>query len=150
MWTSRSTCLGLVAFGLKAEGMSVDRVVFHESSVGPFFDDMAMIHDDDTVGVSHGREAVGDDDDGFVFEETIDLVEDFVLGDGVDGGGGLVEDSHRSVPVEEAGDGNLLLLTSARSDTSTVSFTHNLVESLRIVFDKVSCIGILGCFFDLG
>ena len=36
----------------------------HELVVAPALDDPTAVHDEDLIGVAHGRQAVGDDDDG--------------------------------------------------------------------------------------
>ena len=46
----------------------------------------------DAVGHADGAEAVGDEHGGFALRQLLEALEDLVLGAGVEGGGGLVED----------------------------------------------------------
>ncbi len=50
------TKIGVVQFGVMA-------ALGHQLVVRALFDDLAVIHDDDAVGVLDGGQAVGDDDD---------------------------------------------------------------------------------------
>ncbi len=65
-------------------------------------DDPAVAQDDDPVGVAHGREAVGDHDTGAPGHHYVEAGLDLLLGEGINAGGGLVEDEDRRVLQQHA------------------------------------------------
>ena len=72
----------------------------------------ALVEHEDLVAVYHGGEPVGDDDAGPAPGGLVEGAHDGGLGDGVEGGGGLVEDEDGRVLEDGAGDGHALLLAA--------------------------------------
>src|SRR4051794_39989257 len=98
---------------LKGEHLRVEAAVGDQGFVGAFFDDFAVAQDVDAVGFADAREAVRDEQDGAAREQFADRGEELVLGLGVEGGGGFVEDHEGRVAEEEAGQGDALPLAAA-------------------------------------
>src|SRR4051794_13909422 len=72
------------------------------------FGDVAVLEDDDLVGVADGGEAVGDDEGGAAGHEVVEGVEEESLAFAVEGAGGFVQDEHGGVFEEGSGDGDAL------------------------------------------
>ena len=92
----------------------------HELVVAPALDDPTAVHDEDLIGVAHGRQAVGDDDDGATRRQAGQGPMNVPLGGGVGLGGGLVQKEDRGVLEVGPGKGDTLLLT-AREEPSLLS-----------------------------
>ncbi len=80
----------------------------------PLLDDAARGHDGDPVGRRRGRETVRDEQHGPTLAQLADRLEDLGLGHGVELGGRLVEDEHRRVLEERAGEGEPLRLAAGQ------------------------------------
>ena len=80
--------------------------------MGAGFDDAALLHDQDAVGVSDRIETMGDDDGGAADEQAIQGILDEAFALGVEVGGGLVEDEQGRVRQHGPGDGDALTLTA--------------------------------------
>ena len=80
------------------------------------FYDVAFAEDEDIVGVFDGGEAVGDDEGGAAFHEGVHGALDDLLGAGVDGRGGFIQDKDWLIGDDGTGDGELLLLTLREAD----------------------------------
>ncbi len=138
--TARGGVLGLLAGGafvdvdLVEPEVGVGGGVEEEVFVGAGFDDAAAFEDDDFVGFADGGEAVGDDEDGAVLHEVFEGGLDLALGDGVDGGGGFVEDDHGWVFEEDAGDGEALFFALGEADAF---FADVGFEAVGEVLDEV-------------
>lgn len=52
-------------------------------AVAAAFDDFALLHNKDGVGVADGGEAVGDDEGGALAADFVERIQDHLLGDGV-------------------------------------------------------------------
>ena len=104
----------------------IESALFEQFSMGACFPNLAVMHDDDSVGVLNGREAVGDDDGGPALHEFADGVLDEGFGFGIDAGGGFVEDEDFH---EEYLSGGL----SVRCEKCNGSGKKKIVEP---VFDK--------------
>ena len=63
----------------------------------PALDDAAVLDDEDLVGGEDGGEAVRDEDAAPGVDEGLDRILDRLLGNGVEGGGRLIEDKERRV-----------------------------------------------------
>src|SRR5262249_51235954 len=87
-----SACLLQVTLGLQCEKSRVPAVGLQQRRVRSLFDDAPLLDDHDPVGHSDGWEAVGDEDARPPLRELTKALEDRVLGLGVEGGGGLIED----------------------------------------------------------
>ena len=72
--------------------------------MGADLGDLALLEDDDLVGGGGAGEAVADEDGGLVLAQPVELAEDLLLGNGVQGGGRLVQDQDVRVRIEGAGD----------------------------------------------
>ena len=93
---------------------------------------------------------MGDEDGGLVGAETVELVEDLLLGDGIQGGGGLVQDQDVGVAVEGAGDGQLLPLTDGQLNALLLKDAHEGgIEATGQMPDVVGGVGLLGGLADL-
>ena len=74
-------------------------------------DDMAILHDEDHVGLFDGGEAVGYDEGGAPLHESCEGILDLEFSTGIDGGGSLVQDQHGGQAEEDTGDAKELLLS---------------------------------------
>ena len=80
--------------------------------VRAFFFNFALVDDTDFIGVYNRREAVGDHDDGFIFEQYVECLFDFVFVFGVGKGGCFVQHDNRCVLQEGAGNGKPLCFSA--------------------------------------
>ena len=85
----------------------------------------ALLHDHDAVRVADGGEAVGDDEGRAAVHQGVHAVLHQLLGAGIDGARGLVEDEHRRVDHGGAGDGYQLAL--ALGEVRAVAGEHRVV-----------------------
>src|SRR5438876_225141 len=67
-------------------------LLFEQLGVGADFLDLPVLQHDQAVGVAEGAEPVGDGEGGAALDEPGDGVLDLLLGVGIDGGRGLVQD----------------------------------------------------------
>src|ERR1700675_2357096 len=74
------------------------------------------------------------------------MVQDFVLGVGVDAGEGIVEDQDARAAEKGAGDGSALLLASGESDAA---FSDGGVVAFGETFDVLRDVGGFGGGFDV-
>ena len=99
---------------LQLEGPGIELVIlallFQQLVVCAALDDAAVVHDHDHIGVADGGQAVGDHEDRAAFHEGVHAGLDDLLGAGIDGGSGLVQDHDRGVGHGRAGDGDQLAL----------------------------------------
>ena len=65
--------------------------LFQQLVVIALFLDLALLDDHDAVGVTHGGQTVGNDENGAALHEGIHTLGDQRLGTGIDGGGSLVQ-----------------------------------------------------------
>ena len=72
----------------------------------------AVLEGIDHVGIDDLADAVADDDDGTVALDGINGGFDLLCGDGIEAGGGFVEEDDGRILEEHAGDGDALLLTA--------------------------------------
>ena len=79
--------------------------------MGALFDDVAVVEDDDTVGIADGAETVGDDEGCTALHQRVHTTLYEPLRTGVDARCGLVEDVHRGIRDSGTGDGNQLALS---------------------------------------
>ena len=77
--------LGDVALSLGGEELVVAAALGHELAVVAFLNELAVLQDRDLGGHGGGGEAVGNEDGGLVGAEAVELVEDLLLGHGVEG-----------------------------------------------------------------
>src|SRR5207244_9210883 len=76
------------------------------------FHDMAVLEDEDTVGVAQGAEAVSDEDGGALVVREAECALDVALADVVQGAGRLVENEDGGLLEENAGNGQALALAA--------------------------------------
>ena len=112
-----------------------------------FLDDAAFVHDDDTVGLAHGRQAVGDDDGGSAFHQMFECILHQPLAFGVERAGRLVKQQDRRIAQQGTGNGDALSLP-ARKPRATL--TQIGIKPLWQIAQEITCIGLLGCSPDRG
>ncbi len=84
----------------------------------PFFQDTAVIHDDDPVGVPDGGEAVGDDDGRALAHDRVQPFLDLHFGEGIDAGCRFVEDEDRRIFKHDPRQGHELPLAHGEAGPS--------------------------------
>ena len=102
-----------------------------EGFMGSILCNMAVVENDDAVAEFAAAHAVGDVDGGFAGGHLAELFVDSGFGDGVEGGGWLVEDDERGVFVESAGDGGALGFAAGEVHTGAVVVVEAGVDALR-------------------
>ena len=90
----------------------VGAIALQKLGVGSLLDDMAMVHDDDEIGIDDGGEAVCDGDDGAVFHQRVKCLLDKMFRGGVERGCRFVENENRRILEQGAGDGETLFLAA--------------------------------------
>src|SRR4051812_19377392 len=111
------------ALAVEADLEIVEAAVFpagylEELFVGALLEYAALLEDEDEVGLAHGREAMRDDERGLALHELVQGLRDDLLGAGVEGGSGLVEDEDARVAEDGAGDGDTLFLPHGELDAA--------------------------------
>ena len=119
----------------------VEAVLGEEGGVVALFDDLALIQDVDAVGSADGAQAVGDDDGGASCSSRSQALLDQGFGDGVDIGGGLVQDEDARVGQDGAGDADELALADGEVDAA---FQDPGLVALRQGADKFVGVGQAG------
>ena len=114
--------------------------------MGALFDYPSFVDDDDLIGVSDGREAVGDDEAGAPFHQLVESLLDLHLGAGVDRAGGLVKDEDSRIGQDRPGDGNELTLPLGEI---SAAFGENSVIPLREATDEGVGVSQPRCFDNL-
>ena len=88
-------------------------LVGEQFGVAAGLDDLAAVDDDDAVGITHRRQAMGDDEHRAALADGPHVVLDDALRLVVQGAGGLVEDEDARVADQRPGDGDALALFAA-------------------------------------
>src|SRR5579875_92546 len=102
---ARAVVGGLVAeVGVVEVGVVTAKL--HKRLVVALLDDAAPVEDDDAVGVTNGREPVGDEDGRAIFKYKVKPLLNLCLGERIDAGGGLVEDDDGRLLQQHAGQGD--------------------------------------------
>ena len=78
--------------------------------VRPLLDDLAVLEDDDQIGIADRRQPVGDDERGAAVQEPPQRTLDLALGADVDRARRLVEDQDARIGEERAGERDQLAL----------------------------------------
>ena len=86
---------------------------------------LAVIDDDNLVGIPDRTQAVGDDDDGLATVERVEILHDGPFVVGIERVGGLVEEDVIGTLVHRTGDEDALPLSLAQS--------HAVTAYLRVV-----------------
>ena len=77
--------------------IGVEAACFEQFAVRALLDDVAVAHDEDTVGIADGAQAVRDDKARAAAHEVIHRLLDELLGAGVDRAGRLIENENGGV-----------------------------------------------------
>ena len=88
-------------------------------------DDLAVVNDDNLVGIPDRAQAVGDDDDGLALIELVEVLHDGPLVVGIKGVGGLVEEDVVGILVHRTGNEDALPLSLTQP--------HAVTSYLRVV-----------------
>lgn len=100
---------------------------------------------DDLIGQFGGRNAVGNDDGGAAAHDALQAVENIVFGFCVDGGKRVVKHQYFRLPYNGPRNGNPLLLSTGKRDTSLADpCFKTLWKSADVVVD----IGVFCCLVD--
>src|SRR5947209_2461435 len=94
-------------------------------------DDLAAVEDDDLVGVSDGREAVGDRDRRAALGQPVERLLYGALGLGVERARRLVEDQDGRVAQDRAGDRDALLLAAGEAVAALADYRVVAVGDAR-------------------
>ena len=92
-----------------------------------------MFDDEDLIGATNGREAMGNDERGAAGKEMFEAGLNHGFGFGIKGAGGFVENEDARVGKEAAGDGKTLALAAGKFDAA---FTDESVIALRKATSK--------------
>ena len=82
--------------------------------MGAFLDDAAVLHDQDAVGLEHGRQPMRDDQRGAALHQLLQRRLHQRLALGVERRGGLVEQQDRRVAQDGAGNRHALALAAGQ------------------------------------
>ena len=118
--------------------------------VGANLHELAVFDDQDAVGHADGAEAVADEDGGFAQGQLLEALEDFVLGAGIEGGGGLVEDEELGVAHVSAAEGDFLPLAAAQIHAAVEAAANHLVVAAGQLGDDAVGQALVGGGFDAG
>ena len=129
---------------LRVVEVVIESAFLDELLVRAFFDDVALVHNEDYVCVLDGGEAVRNDKRCLVLHKFFKRLLDFEFGAGVDGTRGLVEYEHRRMREHDSCDAQKLLL-SLRYVAAVV--VENRVIAVFKVGDEVVNVRRL-CRFD--
>ena len=127
--------LGVIQFGIDAAGLDQLRVA------SPFHDHAAA-DDQDLIRRQNGGQAVGDQDTGPGLDQGLDGLLDLLLGYGIQGRSGFVEDQQGGILEQDPGDGNTLLLAAGQLEAPVA---YHGIQTLFLGRDKVINIGLFTC-----
>lgn len=125
---------------LQVHQLGVPAVLAHQLRVRALLDDAALVEDVDDVGALDSAEAVGDGNGGAALGRLVQGGLDDVLGLGVEGRRGLVQEQDLGVADQGAGDGDALLL-AAREQRALAA--HDRVEAVGQRHDELVDVGLL-------
>lgn len=114
--------------------------------MGTLFNDGAFVEDNDLVGFADGGEAVCDDEDGAVGGEVVEGFLNEAFGNGIDAGGGLIENDKGRVFEKDAGNGHALFFALREAYTL---FPDVGIETFREFVDEVPRAGPLESVADI-
>ena len=106
----------------------------------------AVFDDQNARGVADGGEPVGNDQCGAALGQRVEGRLNLGLGDGVQGGGGLVQNEDRRVLQEDSGDGDALLLSAGQQ---RAPLAHVGVKAVGHGQNVVVDLGLAGGVDDL-
>ena len=131
--------LGLIELG-------VHPALCHQLVVGAGFGDDAVGDGDDASGGPDGGEPVGDDEGGAAPGQGVEGLLDLGLGDGIQGGGGLVQDQDGRILQENPRNGHPLFLAAGEQ---SAPLAHIGVEAIGHGQDVLVDFGLLRRLDDL-
>ena len=95
--------------------------------VGPGFDDVAVLQNDNPIGAAHSGEPVGDDNGGPPFHQRFQSLLHGALAFGIKGAGRLIEQQQGRIAQDGAGNGDALALAAGQAQAF---LTEKRLESL--------------------
>ncbi len=113
--------------------------------MGAGLGDASTIQNEDAVGPADGGEAMGHDEAGTVAHEPFQRALQACLGDGVDAGGGFVENEDGRIGQHGAGEADDLPLPEGEPGTT---LAHHRVEALRHRLDEIEAVERANRFDD--
>lgn len=116
-----------------------------EFVMGAAFDDAAVGHYADHVGITDGGDAMRNDKCCTVAAQLAQVSQDLLLGVGVDGGKSVIEDEYPRISHDGSRDRGSLFLASGKRDPP---FPDELLVLIRKFANVVGQGGDLGGFFD--
>ena len=146
-------------FVLDVAEAAVDAAMGVELLMGATLFDDTVVEDEDAIGTANGGEAVGDGEDGAVLHQVVDRALHLLLGDGVEGAGGFVEDEDGRIAQDGAGDGDALALAAAEDEALFADHTfvpfgvrHDEIVGVRQFggLDDLFAGGVGGAVGDVG
>ena len=96
--------------------MILSTLLGQQHLMGALLDDGTLMENGDLVAEFAGGEAVADVDGGLVAGDVVELRVDLGFCDGVQCGGGLIQDNERCILVQCPGNGDLLRLAAGDGD----------------------------------
>ena len=99
-----------------------------------FFDDGSFPQDDDAVGAADGAQTMGDEDRGRVRENQLHGFLNLHLGEGIDAGGGFIQDEDRRALNEDAQQAHELTLPHAQT---RAALAHVGMKAIRALFPTI-------------
>src|SRR5215211_2083753 len=126
--------------------LAVESLTSHQVFVGACLYDATLFQDGDDIGVAHGREAVGDHDNGPPPHQFSQGYLDLLFGLGIYRRSSLIEYEDRGILEDCTRYGEALLLSAGELDPP---FTHAGIVPLRQSLDKVVRVGRPGHRDDL-
>src|SRR4051812_14424613 len=107
---------------------------------GAGLDDAALVEAEDAVGVADGREPVRDDEGGAPLHDLLERELELALGRGVERARRLVEDQHRRVLEQRAGDREALALAAGER---APALADRGIEAVGLAVDEFERLGAL-------
>ena len=103
-----------VAFGLQQKQLGVNAALSQQLGMRPIFNNLALSQHNDSVSHAHGGKAVGDNHGRSSRDQLREAQKHLILGPGVQGRGGFVENQNLSFPHVGSCQRHLLPLTAGQ------------------------------------
>ena len=132
----------LLSDELSADETLVDTIKLEQVIVTATLHDLAMLHDDDLVGVTDGAQSVSDDDDRLLatLDEQVEGLLHLVLTLSVQSRGSLVQQKKLGLANQSTSDSNTLLLTTRELDATLTD--HRVISEWEQVLIVDEVVGI--------
>ena len=104
------------------------------------FHDLALLEDDDLVGISNSGETVRDNDACLLSHELVQCFLYLVLAFGIESACRLIQKNHLRLANESPGDGDPLLLAAGEPDTALAHETIETFGEQCHVLDKAKAV----------